>query len=119
MRKGGSIRGSNVGAGGVDEDSRIPLAPRMVMSYWCDDGHETRPSFAVSSQVVVPETWDCGQCGLPAGQNREAPPEAPRTEPYKTHLAYVKERRSDAEGEALLDEALAQLRARRGGPRRR
>lgn len=34
----------------------------------------------------------------------------PRTEPYKTHLAYVRERRSDADGEAILAEALAKLR---------
>jgi hypothetical protein len=38
-----------------------------------------------------------------------------RNEPYKTHLAYVKERRSAEDGEAILDEALAALRARRGG----
>ena len=34
------------------------------------------------------------------------PPPAPRNEPYKTHLAYVKERRSDADGAAILEEAL-------------
>ncbi|MCM3523360.1 RNA polymerase-binding protein RbpA, partial [Curtobacterium sp. P97] len=32
---------------------------------------------------------------------------------YKTHLAYVRERRSDADGAALLEEALSKLRARR------
>jgi hypothetical protein len=37
-----------------------------------------------------------------------------RSEPYKTHLAYVKERRTHEEGEAILEEALAALRARRG-----
>jgi len=31
----------------------------------------------------------------------------PRNEPYKTHLAYVRERRSDADGDAILEEALA------------
>jgi hypothetical protein len=44
------------------------------------------------------------------------PPDPPRNEPYKTHLAYVKERRSDADGAQLLDEALSALRARRGEP---
>lgn len=39
-----------------------------------------------------------------------AQPAPPRTEPYKTHLAYVRERRSDADGEAILAEALAKLR---------
>ena len=37
----------------------------------------------------------------------------PRIEPYKTHLAYVKERRSDADGEAILEEALTKLRNER------
>lgn len=44
------------------------------------------------------------------GKDRESPPDPPRTEPYKTHLAYVRERRSDADGEAILAEALAKLR---------
>ncbi len=35
-------------------------------------------------------------------------------EPYKTHLAYVKERRSEEEAATILDEALQQLRERRG-----
>jgi hypothetical protein len=39
------------------------------------------------------------------------PPAAPRVEPYKTHLAYVKERRSDTDGEAILAEAIARLRS--------
>jgi len=41
---------------------------------------------------------------------RENPPAPPKNEPYKTHLAYVKERRSDADGAAILAEALAKLR---------
>ena len=34
-------------------------------------------------------------------------------EPYKSHLAYVKERRSDEDGEALLAEALARIEDKR------
>jgi hypothetical protein len=30
--------------------------------------------------------------------------------PYKTHLAYVKERRTDAEGAKILEDALKKLR---------
>ena len=60
----------------------------------------------------MPETWDCPRCGLPAGQDEKNPPAAPRAEPYKTHLAYVKERRSDEEGAVILDEALDTLRQR-------
>jgi hypothetical protein len=64
-------------------------------------------------EADIPEEWDCPRCGLPGGQDEKNPPAAPRNEPYKTHLAYVKERRSDADGEAILAEALERLRERR------
>jgi hypothetical protein len=73
--------------------------------------HETRPSFA--SDAAIPELWDCPRCGLPAGQDQSNPPAPPRNEPYKTHLAYVKERRSDKDGAAILAEALDRLRSSR------
>ena len=47
---------------------------------------------------------------FPAGQEEKNPPAPPRVEPYKTHLAYVKERRSDSDGAAILAEALDRLR---------
>ncbi len=50
----------------------------------------------------------------PAGRDKENPPAIAKAEPYKTHLAYVKERRTDEEAEQLLDDALQQLRERRG-----
>ena len=39
-------------------------------------------------------------------------PAPPTAEVYKTHLAYVKERRSDSEGDAILEERLGELRDR-------
>ena len=113
MASGNAIRGSRVGAGPMGEAERGESAPRIRMSYWCANGHETKPSFAEDTQVQAPETWDCPRCGFPAGQDRETPPAPPRIEPYKTHLAYVKERRSDADGAAILEEALAKLRGGR------
>ncbi|MPV37905.1 RNA polymerase-binding protein RbpA [Georgenia subflava] len=115
MAGGSAIRGSRVGAGPMGEAERGEAAPRVWVSYWCSQGHEVRPSFAKEPDIVIPETWDCPRCGMPAGQDRENPPLPPKNEPYKTHLAYVKERRSDEDGAALLDEALAALRERRGG----
>ena len=115
MVGGNAIRGSRIGAGPMGEAERGEAAPRAFVSYWCATGHETRPSFAYDPAVEVPEQWDCPRCGLPAGQDQATPPQAPKNEPYKTHLAYVKERRTDADGEALLEEALAALRARRSG----
>ena len=69
--------------------------------------------FCKPADAVVPETWDCPRCGLPANLDSENPPPPPKIQPYKTHLAYVKERRSDAEAVAILSEALESLRARR------
>jgi hypothetical protein len=77
-------------------------------AFFCAKGHETRPSFA--EDAAIPDVWDCPRCGWPAGRDRNDPPAPPKTEPYKTHLAYVRERRSEDDGEAILAEALAKLR---------
>lgn len=112
MVGGNAIRGTRIGAGPVGESERGESAPRTKVPYWCANGHETTPSFAMDAEI--PDEWECQHCGLPAGKERENPPDARRTEPYKSHLAYVKERRSDEDGEAILAEALQRLRERRG-----
>ena len=61
----------------------------------------------------IPDAWDCPRCGLPANLDSGNPPPPPKIEPYKTHLAYVKERRTDKEAADILTEALQALRARR------
>ncbi|HUR51732.1 MAG TPA: RNA polymerase-binding protein RbpA [Mycobacteriales bacterium] len=110
MAGGNAIRGSRVGAGPMGEAERGEAAPRIRVSFWCANKHETRPSFAEEAQI--PETWDCPRCGFPAGRDKGAPPAPPKTEPYKTHLAYVRERRNEADGEAILQEALQRLRGK-------
>lgn len=112
MASGNAIRGSRVGAGPMGEAERGEAAPRVRVSFWCANGHETVPSFA--ADAAIPEAWDCPTCGLPASADAANPPPPPRNEPYKTHLAYVKERRSDKDGEAILTEALEELRRKRG-----
>ena len=114
MASGSAIRGSRVGAGPMGEAERGDAAPRVWISYWCANGHETRPSFAEEAAAEAPVTRDCPRCWFPAGQDTDAPPAPSKHETYKTHLAYVKERRSEEDGAAILDEALAALRARRG-----
>ena len=111
MAGGNAIRGTRVGAGPMGESERGETAPRARVGYHCSNGHLTTPSFA--SEAEIAELWDCPRCGLPAGRDTENPPAAPRTEPYKTHLAYVKERRSETEAADILDEAVALLRSRR------
>ena len=80
------------------------------MTFYCSNGHVEAHAFAEDAEV--PDEWDCPKCGLPAGQDPDDPPPAPKVEPYKTHLAYVKERRSDDDGAQILSEALEALRSR-------
>lgn len=108
MSSGNAIRGSRVGAGPMGEAERGEAAPRVRVSFYCCNGHETIPSFA--NDAPVPDTWDCPRCGVPAGRDSTSPPSPPQTEPYKTHLAYVKECRSAGDGAAILAEALERLR---------
>jgi hypothetical protein len=95
----------------MGEAERGDAAPRQNVTYFCAHAHRTIIAFAVEAEP--PESWDCPRCGLPASLDSDNPPPPPKIEPYKTHLAYVKERRSDAEAKDILDEAIATLRARR------
>lgn len=107
----GAIRGSRIGSGPMGEAERGEAAPRQIVSYFCANEHDT--SLAFSIEAEVPESWDCPRCGLPASPDSDNRPTAPKTEPYKTHLAYVKERRSEAEAQVILSEALESLRSKR------
>lgn len=107
-RGGGRIRGGRVGGGPAGDSTRGLSAERIEVEYYCARGHRYKPSFAV--QAAIPELWDCPHCGLPAGRDQDNPPSEEVVAPYKTHLAYVRERRSDSDAEILLNEALAKLR---------
>ena len=115
MANGGSaIRGSRVGAGPMGEQYRGFQSERVQRSYFCINGHVQEPMFAAHiDPAEIPDMIDCPNCGMPAGQDKKNPPEIAKHEPYKTHLAYVKERRTSDEAKALLDEALASIRERR------
>jgi hypothetical protein len=116
MASGGSaIRGSRVGAGPMGEQDHGIHAERIAVSYWDALGNETVRHFAANlPEEEIPETIDSPQSGLPAGRDKENPPQVAKLEPYKTHLAYVKERRTPEEAEQILEDALHQLRVRRG-----
>ncbi|WP_437584876.1 RNA polymerase-binding protein RbpA [Paramicrobacterium sp. CJ85] len=112
---GSSIRGSRVGAGPMGEQDHGHHAERVAVEYWDALGNKTVRYFAADVPAEdIPETIDCPMSGLPAGRDKNNPPHALRNEPYKTHLAYVKERRTDEEAAELLENALTQLRERRG-----
>ena len=94
----------------MGEAERGEAAARQRVVYFCSHEHESVITFAIEAQI--PDSWDCPRCGLPASLDSENPPPAPKTEPYKTHLAYVRERRNETDGEAILQEALAKLKAK-------
>lgn len=116
MASGNAIRGTRVGSSPLrwadPTTERNDSVARRSVGYWCANGHHTEPSFALD--VPIPALWDCPRCGLPAGQDEQNPPPRPRAEPYKSHLAYVKERRSEADAAAILAEAIARRKASRG-----
>jgi hypothetical protein len=116
MASGGSaIRGSRVGAGPMGEQDRGFHADRIAVSYWDELGNETVRHFAANlPDEEIPDIIDSPSTGLPAGRDKANPPSVTKLEPYKTHLAYVKERRTETEAQQLLEEALTQLRERRG-----
>lgn len=98
----------------MGEQYRGYKSERIQKNYYCINGHVQSPQFAAHIDLAeIPDTIDCPNCGLPAGQDKNNPPEIAKHEPYKTHLAYVKERRTPEEAKALLDEALASIRERR------
>ena len=117
MASGNSaIRGSRVGAGPMGEQDRGFHADRVAVIYWDALGNETVRYFAANlPEEEIPDIIDSPVTG-PARRPRQGEPARRwrRLEPYKTHLAYVKERRTEEEAAALLDEALTQLRTRRG-----
>lgn len=89
-------------------------AERIKISFYCCNNHSFTSSFASSvDKAELPVELDCPHCGLPAGQDKDNPPQIAKHEPYKTHLAYVKERRTAQEAKELLDEAVALVRERR------
>jgi len=99
----------------MGEQDRGFHADRIAVSYWDEMGNETVRHFAANlPDEEIPETIDSPSTGLPAGRDKSNPPSVSKLEPYKTHLAYVKERRTEEEASQLLEEALVQLRTRRG-----
>lgn len=102
----------------VLSDDEAPMAEIRAARYWCEtSGHVLTVPFA--AQATPPPTWECPNHARPAQALFEAEPAEPArpakwSRPARTHLDIVRERRTDAELRALLEERLEVLRARRG-----
>ena len=116
MASGGSaIRGTRVGSGPMGEQDRGIQADRIAVSYWDAMWNETVRYFSAHIEPEeIPDMIDSPTTGMPAGRDKDNPPELPVNEPYKTHLAYVKERRTDKEAKQILEDALTRLRKKKG-----
>lgn len=108
----GTRAGATVGAPSPvqTENPDAEPVPRIRISYWCNNGHETTPVFAQLPHVQIPDRWDCIRCGMSASRTPGSGMAQPPGEPFKSHLEYVKERRTNAEAEQLLNNALVKLR---------
>lgn len=121
VESGKAFRGIRVGAhansamqGWEAMTGKFPDAvPRTVVSYWCAQGHETRPVFARLAEDEIPAVWDCSRCGGPATRDGHIDVQPVPEEQFKSHLEYAKERRTPAEAATLLEAALRKLRSRR------
>ena len=99
----------------MGEQDRGIQAERIAVSYWDAMGNETVRYFSAHiDPEEIPELIDSPMTGLPAGRDKENPPELPVNEPYNTHLAYVKERRTEKEAVQILEDALTRLREKKG-----
>jgi hypothetical protein len=110
----GSASGAGL-AGWQAETGRMPVEVHKIpVTYRCPQGHETTPVFADLVEEEIPECWDCPRCGGTGSRHQDQGPATSRSEPYKSHLDYAKERRSPAEAEEVLARALGELRRSRG-----
>lgn len=119
LHSSSGFRGTRVGATDRSAPRNQPddvvgeRLPRIRVSYWCAKGHVTRPVFVKLPEEQIPSIWDCRSCGEPASRNMESPMRPDSAENgFKSHLDYVKERRSGQDAEDVLGRALERLRAR-------
>ncbi len=118
MPSSSSLRGSRIGAGppGVPDAGRQELAPRTTVLFRCGQGHKMTLTFADEAGVEIPANPACRRCGMPAGRG-SAPPALPKpAAPFKTPMEFLRMRRTQQEGDALVEQALQALRAGRKRP---
>ena len=111
MAGGSAIRGSRVGL--VRWARPSGATPRRGITSRTSAHTVMRRGRHLLQMPRFPTPGTGPRCGLPANLDSRNPPPPPKIEPYKTHLAYVKERRTDKEAADILTEALQALRARR------
>lgn len=112
------LRGYRWGRASVESDRDDDPVDRVAARFACSRGHVFTVHFA--ADAVLPPHWSCRQHGLEDCARVRAATEdttgSRETKTPRTHLAKLHERRTVAELETLLAEALTAIH-RQGGPR--
>lgn len=106
-----SLRGTNLSALSMETDENVVLSERQITRYVCPNRHINELPFSVEAEI--PPVWEC-RCGLEAKLVDGPEIEEKAAKAARTHWDMLLERRSVSELEALLEERLTLLRARRG-----
>ena len=109
-----SMRGIRLGTQSLESERGVVFEPRVAAEFVCGNNHKFLIHF--SQEAILPETWDCSSCSMPAIRLVDGVPihvTALVAEEKRSHYDMVLERRTRAELEDLLSERLAQIRMRR------
>ena len=106
------LRGSRLGAVSYETDRDHDLAPRRSVRYACPKGHDFEVPFADDAEP--PAVWECRLHGVESKIIDGSDPEPKKAKPPRTHWDMLLERRTLAELDDILNERLAEIRARRG-----
>ena len=108
-----TMRGMRLGAQSLESEVGVVYTPRANHLYQCPKGHQTSVVFALEAEL--PESWQCKTCSeqgmlITEGQVMDVNFEE-RT--GRSHWEMLLERRTREELEEILQERLAEIRARR------
>ena len=105
------LKGSGLGARSFENGVGVTFAPRQQVWYDCPRNHHFTLVFHASAEL--PNLWDCPRCGREATrQNAHHTRPTSSEEVTRTHWDMLRERRSLAELETLLQERLTLLQQR-------
>jgi hypothetical protein len=113
-----SMRGMRLGSQSLESERNVHFEARASHTYLCPQGHLSELKFSLTAEV--PETWECKHCARTAVLLIDGVPVEPVDKDEKTprsHWEMLLERRTIPELQELLDEQLANLRARRESAR--
>src|SRR3954452_735174 len=105
-----ATRPSGIASQQVDRGG--PLSDRQSVAYWCRDSHVTKAVLAADAEPA--DALERGTCGNPPTRSADGLGPAIRQPVFfRTPFEFLMMRRTEAEGEALLADAIGELSARR------